>query len=76
LSDRPTISKQRAELIAKAHACETCGEYSFKRLVVKPSAPALREEFREVWHAEKTCGVCGTMHEMGIDEDGDVVYVS
>ena len=70
------ISRERAERIAKSHACETCGEYSFKRLVVKPSSPALQAEFREVWHAEKTCGVCGTQHELGIDEDGDIVYVS
>ena len=69
------ISRERAERIAKAHACENCGEYSFKRLVVKPSPQALRAEFREVWHAEKTCGVCGMQQELGIDEDGDIVYV-
>ena len=69
------ISRERAERIAKAHACENCGEYSFKRLVVKPSPPALRAELKEVWHAEKTCGVCGMEQELGIDEDGDIVYV-
>ncbi len=70
------ISRERAERIAKAHACENCGEYSFKRLVVKPASDALKAEFREAWHAAKTCGVCGMQQELGIDEDGEIVYVS
>ena len=69
------ISHERAERIARAHACENCGEYSYKRLVVKPASPANRAEFNEVWHAVKICGVCGLQQEMGIDEEGDIVYV-
>ena len=71
-----TISRDRAERIAKAHACENCGEYTYKRLVVKPSTQSMREEFNEVWHALKICGVCGLQQEMGIDADGDIIYVS
>jgi hypothetical protein len=26
--------------------------------------------------ATKVCGVCGLHQELGLDEDGDVVYVS
>ncbi len=70
------ITHERAERIAKAHACENCGEYSYKRLAVKPSSPELNKEFGEVWHAMKTCGICGMEHEMGIDGDGVVVYIT
>ena len=69
------ITRERAERIARAHACETCGEYSFKKLAVKPAAPALQEELGAAWIATKVCGVCGAHQELGIDEDGDVVFV-
>jgi hypothetical protein len=70
------ITRERAERIARAHACENCGEYSFKRLVVKPASSSLREELGAVWVASKVCGVCGLAQELGMDEDGDVVYVN
>lgn len=70
------ITRDRAERIAKAHACENCSEYSYKRLVVRPASEEERAEFREVWHASKVCGVCGQEHEMGIAADGEVVYVA
>ena len=70
-----TIARERAERIARAHACVRCREYSYKKLVVKPSTPSLREALGEVWHATLVCGVCGTTQELGIDADGDVVYV-
>lgn len=68
------ITEARAERIAKAHACEKCGEYSFKRVSVK-QAPKDRQE-DVAWIAEKVCGVCDTEHELGIAEDGRIVYVS
>ncbi len=68
------ITRERAERIARAHACENCGEYSYKKLAIKPAAAAHREEFNEAWHATKVCGVCGMVQEMGIDDDGDIVY--
>ena len=70
------ITRERAERIARAHACEHCQEYSFKKLVVKPSTAAHKAEFNEIWHALKICGVCGLQQEMGIDAEGDVVYVA
>ena len=75
MSEAPTISRERAERIARAHACTNCGEYSYRKVQVKPSAPALREEFNETWHAVLVCGVCGVHQELGIDGEGDVVYV-
>lgn len=69
------ITRERAERIARAHACEVCGEYSYKKVVVRPAAAAHREEFGEAWHAVLVCGVCGLHQEMGIDDEGEVVYV-
>ena len=71
-----TITRDRAERIARAHACENCGEYSYKRLVVKPASDVHRKEFNEVWHVTKICGVCGLHQEMGIDDEGDIAYVA
>ena len=65
-----------AERIARAHACENCGEYSFKKLVVKPASASLRDELNAVWVATKICGVCGLNQELGLDEDGDIVFVN
>jgi transcription elongation factor Elf1 len=70
------ITRERAERIAKSHACEHCGEYSYKRLSVKPASEAHAKELNVAWQAVKTCGVCGLQQEMGLDAEGDVVYVS
>ena len=69
------ISRERAERIAKAQPCENCGEYSFKRFSIKPASDAQRKELGIAWQAAKTCGVCGAVQEVGIDDEGDVVYV-
>lgn len=71
-----SISKERAEKIAKAHACEHCGEYSYKKLTIKPATATNKKEFGEVWHCTKICGVCGMEQELGIDGDGDIAYVN
>jgi hypothetical protein len=70
------ITLERAERIARGHACENCGEYNYKRLVVEQTPPSKRTELGEVWRVTKTCGVCGQEHEMGISAQGDVVYVT
>jgi transcription elongation factor Elf1 len=69
------ITRERAERIARAHACENCGEYSYKKMSVKPATDVHYKELNEVWHATKVCGVCGLHQEMGIDAEGDIVYV-
>jgi len=43
------ISQDRATRIARAHACEGCGEYSYKKLRVLPAAPEYAREFNERW---------------------------
>jgi len=70
------ITQKRAERIAKAHACENCGEYSYKRVSVKPATKDKREALGVAWMAEKVCGVCDAYHELGIDAEGDIVYVT
>ncbi len=69
------ISQERAERIARAHACAGCKEYSWRKVSVKPSSAALRESLLVVWSASLKCGVCGHEQELGIDDDGDIVYV-
>ncbi len=70
------ITRERAERIARAHACENCREYSYKTVRVKPASDAHRAEFKEVWHVVAICGICGLEKELGIDEDGEIIYVS
>jgi hypothetical protein len=70
------ISRDRAERIAKAHACENCGEYSYKKLKVKPASGAAMPELPVAWVASKVCGVCGMEQELGIDAEGEILYVA
>lgn len=70
------ITRERAERIARAHACEQCGEYSYKKLSVKPALKAHRTELNVAWQAVKVCGICGMEQELGIDQEGDIVYVT
>lgn len=70
------ITRERAERIARAHACENCGEYSYKKLTIKPASAETQRALGEVWHAVKVCGVCGMQQELGIDDDGEIVYVT
>jgi len=68
------LSRERAERIARSHACNNCQEYSYKRVTVKPASEAHKAEFNEVWHVVAICGICGAEIEMGIDEDGTLIY--
>ena len=70
------ITRERAERIAKAHACENCGEYTYKRVSVKPAPKHLRDTLAVAWSVEKICGVCGAHHELGINAEGDIVFAS
>lgn len=76
MADVSHITQERAERIARGHACDHCGEYSFKKIKVKPAAESHRKALGEVWHVTKTCGVCGMHQEVGIDEEGDIVYAT
>jgi hypothetical protein len=69
------ITRERAERIARAHACVRCQEYSYKKVAVKPAEASIARELLVAWSARLVCGVCGTHQELGIDDEGDVVYV-
>ncbi len=69
-----TLSKERAERIARAHACSSCKEYTYRRLTVKAATKAITDELGAVWIASRICGVCEHREEIGIADDGDVVY--
>ena len=68
------ISRERAERIARGHACIRCNEYSYKKLSVKPASAEHRAELNEAWHVVAVCGICGVHQELGIDAEGDIVY--
>lgn len=68
------LSRERAERIAKAHACPRCKEYSYRKLTVKPAPKAIETELGAVWVANRICGVCDHREEIGIADDGDIVY--
>jgi len=70
-----TISRERAEFIARAEACSHCREYTFKKISVKPAPESHRAELRAVWIARRVCGVCGLETEMGLDAEGDIVFL-
>ncbi len=69
------ISQERAERIARSHACEGCREYSWRKVAVKPSTTSLQEALGVMWSATLLCGVCGLEQELGIDAEGEVVFV-
>jgi hypothetical protein len=70
------ITSSRAELIAKSHPCGRCGEYSYKRVVVKRAPDSQREALSVEWLATLVCGICGSHQDRGISDDGDLVYES
>jgi hypothetical protein len=70
------VTKERAERIARGHACENCGEYTIKKLKVIEAPASILEALKATWVVKKTCGVCAMEQEVGIDEDGDIVYVN
>lgn len=43
---------------------------------VKPASESHRKALGEVWHVTRECGICGSHQEVGIDEDGDIVYAT
>jgi len=68
------ITQHRAERIARGHACPKCREYSFKKLRVKKASKSHQQTLGEFWHVTKVCGVCGTLDEIGLDAEGEIVY--
>jgi len=72
---KQTISRERAEFIARAQACSHCQEYSFKRVTAKPAPESQLKELAALWVVLRVCGVCGLETEMGLDAEGDIVFL-
>ena len=70
------ITRERAERIARAHVCRQCNEYSFQKLTTKPAPESLVKELGVAWVVVRICGVCGYQGEVGIQDDGDIVFES
>ncbi|MGH7582299.1 MAG: hypothetical protein ACREL5_03625 [Gemmatimonadales bacterium] len=68
------LSQRRAERIARAHACENCGEFNFRKVKAQAASAEQRAELAVAWIVTRTCGVCGAISEMGIDDEGEVVF--
>lgn len=71
----PTITRERAEFIARSQACEHCQEYSFKKVLVKPASESQARALEAVWVVRRICGVCGLETEMGLDAEGEIVFL-
>ena len=63
-----------AERIARANGCTRCGEYSYKKVKVVAATAETVAQFKEAWHATLRCGVCDAETELGLDDEGDVLY--
>ncbi len=72
--DQP-ISRDRAEFIGRAQACSRCLEYSFKKVSVKPAPDSQQKELHTLWIVRRICGICEHESELGLDPEGDVVYL-
>lgn len=70
------ISKAMAERVARAHGCVRCGEYSYKKVKIVEATPEAVAQFREAWHVLLRCGVCGVESELGLDDEGEVLYAN
>jgi transcription elongation factor Elf1 len=70
------ITRERAERIAKGHVCRQCNEYSFKKLTTKPAPESISKELGAAWIVTRVCGICGSQGEVGIQDDGDIVFES
>jgi transcription elongation factor Elf1 len=72
---RATITRERADRIARAQACVGCKEYTYRKVTIARADAGADEALGEKWHATLTCGVCGVRQELGLSADGEVLYV-
>ena len=70
------ITRERAEKIARAHACEHCGEYNYRKLTVKPATKAQSYGAERGVDREEDVRRLRPEAEMGIDEEGEIVWVT
>jgi hypothetical protein len=70
------LTRERVERIARSHACGNCREYSYKKVTAKPSSAAHSEALDESWHVTAICGICGNVIDMGLDDEGNILYAN
>jgi hypothetical protein len=68
-----TVSRDRAERIARAQACPKCGEYSYKKFKLR-AARADDDVAGAAWIADLICGVCNAHLQLALEPDGDVLF--
>lgn len=69
----PTVTKERAELIARAQACPRCHEYTYKRMKLRAADPG-DQVTGAAWIADMVCGVCSAHLQLALESDGDVLF--
>jgi hypothetical protein len=67
------VSKERAELIARAQACPRCREYTYKKIKLRPATPG-DQISGAAWIGELVCGVCAAHLQLALESDGDVLF--
>ncbi|MES3034980.1 MAG: hypothetical protein V4813_13360 [Gemmatimonadota bacterium] len=70
-----TVTKERAELIARAQACPRCHEYTYKRIKMRAADPG-DHVTGAAWIADMVCGVCAAHLQLALESDGDVLFFS
>lgn len=68
-----TVTKERAERIARAQPCPRCSEYTYKKLKLR-AASGDDHITGAAWVAEMICGVCDAHLQLALEHDGDVVF--
>lgn len=68
-----TVTKERAELIARGQACPRCREYTYKKIKLRAVVES-DHIAGAAWIAEMICGVCAAHLQLALESDGDIVF--
>lgn len=68
-----TVSRERAERIARAQPCPRCSEYTYKKLKLRAAEPS-DHIAGAAWVGELVCGVCAAHLQLALESDGDVLF--
>ena len=67
-----TVTKERAELIARGQACPRCREYTYKKIKLRAAVES-DHIAGAAWIAEMICGVCAAHLQLALESDGDIL---
>ena len=68
-----TVTKERAELIARGQACPRCREYTYKKIKLRAAIES-DHIAGAAWIAEMICGVCAAHLQLALESDGDILF--